>query len=299
MEGKALFRYLAKQYQERLDGMPNLKPRTKQYYNERLEAMLKSWPGLNAADVRKLTEDDCRQWGNRYAKQSSPTNYNNTLFVLRAILAIAVEQGIRYRNPAENLKRVRVRQKVMTLPSQQQFLKMVQEIRRVPFGPGLASAELVEFLAYTGLRVKSEAAHVNWADCDFERGEIVVRGAPETGTKNSDPRRVPMIPDCRRLLERLRAARPDELPETCVMRVRECQGAINRSCKAIGITRFTHHDLRHLFATRCIESAVDIPTVSRWLGHKDGGALAMKVYGHLRDSHSVNMAQKVTFSEKN
>jgi hypothetical protein len=40
---------------------------------------------------------------------------------------------------------------------------------------------------------------------------------------------------------------------------------------------------------------VDIPTVSRWLGHKDGGALAMKVYGHLRDSHSVNMAQKVTF----
>lgn len=33
-----------------------------------------------------------------------------------------------------------------------------------------------------------------------------------------------------------------------------------------------------------------------WLGHKDGGALAMKVYGHLRDHHSVAMAQKVSFS---
>jgi hypothetical protein len=55
--------------------------------------------------------------------------------------------------------------------------------------------------------------------------------------------------------------------------------------------------LRHLFATRCIESGVDIPTVSRWLGHKDGGALAMKVYGHLRDQHSTNMAKKVIFSE--
>jgi hypothetical protein len=42
---------------------------------------------------------------------------------------------------------------------------------------------------------------------------------------------------------------------------------------------------------------VDIPTVSRWLGHKDGGALAMKTYGHLRDQHSTNMAQKVIFSE--
>jgi integrase len=50
-----------------------------------------------------------------------------------------------------------------------------------------------------------------------------------------------------------------------------------------------------LFATRCIEAGVDIPTVSRWLGHSDGGALAMKIYGHLREKHSAEMAAKVTF----
>jgi integrase len=61
------------------------------------------------------------------------------------------------------------------------------------------------------------------------------------------------------------------------MLVRECQEAMNRAAKIVGMPRITHHDLRHLFATRCIESGVDIPTVSRWLGHKDGGALAMKV----------------------
>jgi len=55
-------------------------------------------------------------------------------------------------------------------------------------------------------------------------------------------------------------------------------------------------NLRHLFATRCIESGVDIPTVSRWLGHKDGGALAMKTYGHLRREHSIAQAQRVTFT---
>jgi integrase len=54
--------------------------------------------------------------------------------------------------------------------------------------------------------------------------------------------------------------------------------------------------LRHLFATRCIESGVDIPTVSRWLGHKDGGALAMKTYGHLRREHSIAQAQRVSFT---
>jgi len=41
---------------------------------------------------------------------------------------------------------------------------------------------------------------------------------------------------------------------------------------------------------------VDIPTVSRWLGHKDGGALAMKTYGHLRHEHSIAQAQCVTFT---
>jgi hypothetical protein len=41
---------------------------------------------------------------------------------------------------------------------------------------------------------------------------------------------------------------------------------------------------------------VDIPTVSRWLGHKDGGALAMKTYGHLRREHSIAQALKVSFS---
>ena len=78
--------------------------------------------------------------------------------------------------------------------------------------------------------------------------------------------------------------------------VRESQKALDRACKKAGAERITHHDLRHLFATRCIESGVDIPTVSRWLGHKDGGALAMKMYGHLRREHSIAQAQRVTFA---
>jgi integrase len=77
--------------------------------------------------------------------------------------------------------------------------------------------------------------------------------------------------------------------------MKECRGALTRACSKVGIARITHHDLRHLFATRCIESGVDIPTVARWLGHKDGGALAMKVYGHLRNQHSQEMARKVRF----
>jgi integrase len=94
----------------------------------------------------------------------------------------------------------------------------------------------------------------------------------------------------------MRADRPRATSDAKVFQVDECQKALDRACKKVGAERITHHDLRHLFATRCIESGVDIPTVSRWLGHKDGGALAMKTYGHLRREHSIAQAQRVTFT---
>jgi integrase len=104
-----------------------------------------------------------------------------------------------------------------------------------------------------------------------------------------------MIPEMRLLLEQIKAVRSGAQSTDKVMKVRECQKAMNNAAERTGIAHITHHDLRHLFATRCIESGVDIPTVSRWLGHKDGGALAMKTYGHLRNEHSQAMAQKVKF----
>ena len=94
----------------------------------------------------------------------------------------------------------------------------------------------------------------------------------------------------------MRGDRPGEPLDAKVFGVGECQKALDRACKKVGADRITHHDLRHLFATRCIESGVDIPTVSRWLGHKAGGALAMKTYGHLRREHSITQAQRVTFA---
>jgi integrase len=74
------------------------------------------------------------------------------------------------------------------------------------------------------------------------------------------------------------------------------RSAPDSAARKLCIPRITHHDIRHLFATVGIEAAIDIPTVSRWLGHKDGGALAMKTYGHLRREHSVAQALKVSFA---
>jgi integrase len=293
--GKMTFGAVVEIYRERLKGDYVLKERSKTYRQERIAALLKSWPDLEQTDVSTICKTDCLTWAARFGQKGSPSAFNNTVGTLRLVLDIAVEAGARYDNPATHIKRKKIRQKLLHLPSQENFPELVKALRDGDGGWAERCADLVEFLAYSGCR-KGEAARVQGVHCDFEKGEINVLGDPVTGTKNWEIRRVPMIPDMRLLLERIRGECGEkEFLANPVMRVHECQGAINSACKSLGITRFTHHDLRHLFATRCIESGVDIPTVSRWLGHKDGGALAMKTYGHLRDQHSNEMAQKVTF----
>jgi len=283
-------------HQERLAGNRSLKPRTRTYHAERIAALLKSWPGLEKKEIRSLAKADCLNWAAKFGVDRSATAFNHTLGIFRALLEIGIETGARYDNPASAIKRVSERQKVLTLPEPEQFEQFVREMETSGSGFSRPCAELVRFLAFGGFR-KSEAANITWGDCDFDKGEIIVRGDPETGTKNWTIRRVPMIPEMRKLLEKIKAERPDALPSDLVMRVNACQQAMDNAAKKAKMARITHHDLRHLFATLCIESGVDIPTVSRWLGHKDGGALAMKVYGHLRDQHSVAMAQKVTFGK--
>jgi integrase len=286
-------------YRQHTEDSHLLKPRSKKYRHELLAAILKSWPGMEQVDLRKISESDCKEWSLRFGNEYSPSRYNAALGILRGVFQIGVEAGALYRNPVIGLKRARVRLKNLALPSFEQFGAFIQELERGGGRDSRNCADLVRFLAYGGFRI-SEAANIAWADCDFEKGEITVRGDLETGTKNWSIRRVPMIPDMRQLLERLKSERQGESQDQPVMRVRECQKSMDRAAKADGVkmARITHHDLRHLFATLCIESGVDIPTVSRWLGHKDGGALAMKVYGHLRDQHSVAMAQKVTFEKR-
>ena len=37
-------------------------------------------------------------------------------------------------------------------------------------------------------------------------------------------------------------------------------------------------------------------TIAQWAGHRDGGILIGKVYGHLADAHTRQMAQKLRFT---
>jgi integrase len=309
--GKMTFGDALRVYRTKLTADVSLKPRGREYREETIDFLLRNWPGICDLDIKKISERRCLEWSAGFAKKYSASVYNNTVGTLRFVFDVAIDAGAIYTNPAKKIKKKKVVQKRLQLPSQQHFPLLVDSVRHAGSRFSRGCADLIEFLAYGGMR-KTEASRVVGADCDFKKGRIRVLGDPVFGTKNWEVRNVPMIPEMRALLERIKSERdPETWGKSPVMSVSECQKAIESAIgrlanpeedengvtpEPIEIARITHHDLRHLFATRCIESGVDIPTVSRWLGHKDGGALAMKTYGHLRDDHSTEMAAKVRFA---
>jgi integrase len=297
--GKMTFGDALAIFRERQKHATEIKDGTKNYNERAASDLLKTWAGLEQMDVKRITKFDCLEWRSRFGKKYSPTVINGTLSVLRRILDIAVDSGVRYDNPAKDkdVKRARVRRKELKLPEPDQFVALLAHVRGNGSGRGGHSADAIQFFSYAGPRL-SEAAKIYGRDCSFVKNEIVIRGDLITGTKNWEIRRVPMIPEMRKLLERLKAeCSEQEFLNNPVLRVRKFHRSLKNACTKLGLHHLTHHDLRHLFATRCIESGVDIPTVAKWLGHKDGGVLAMQTYGHLRDKHSANMAEKVIFGE--
>jgi integrase len=136
-----------------------IKPSTRHYWNQVFVALLKSWPGLAEKEVRRITKTDCKEWARQFRKVSSSTRYNNTLAGLRHVFEIAVEAGIIYGNPAANLERLPVRQKQLTLPSRDQFLKLVEAVEHAGAWCSRDCADFLRGLAFTGCRA-GEAAQI-------------------------------------------------------------------------------------------------------------------------------------------
>ncbi len=250
-----------------------------------------------------------------------PPVVNTTLWVLEMILDVAVERMVIMENPFRvsatlqgNLKAGRAGSRRKTLSEQREdFLhnipdrpsmtRLLAEIRHVPensdaFRPNPLQREYLqsvanemadhaELIAFSGMR-RSECAAATLAD---DKGdEFLVRGTKSA----SSYRRVPVTSALRAVIERIKSRRIGG--ETRMVVTSEIGHALRRACKRLGLPHVRVHDLRHFYASACIASGVDVPTIARWLGHADGGALAMKTYAHLLKDHSLSAAKKVDFS---
>lgn len=255
------------------------KPRAIEFNTELVEKFRAHWPCLNA-QIANVPPEDCTNFAASIGHFSS-SRYNGMVNILRALIPAA-----RF-VPRKKIKTI---DGVTACPSPADFDRLLAALDGAHRG---RASLVVRFLAHTGLRM-NEARELKWED--IKEDHIYLRGEI---TKNGFPRCVPFIMGTREVLSALKLVAGENIQRTDkVLPQLECKSALRYAARLAGIPNYSHHAFRHYFATRCIVSGVDIPTVAKWLGHRDNGVLLLRTYCHLLDEHSVAMARRVKLGAK-
>ena len=254
-------------------------------------------PFFNGTALRNIRQMHCEKWVLERGVKLSPSSFNHELGLMKAVLAFARKRGLILDSPAADIARKRISQPVINVPTREQLKALIAAIRDSDGradsqAKAKAGADLVELLAYSGCRL-GEARALRWKHVNFDSNRLTVPGTKS----DSSNRAIPMSARLRELLQRLQGENPAAGPHDFILKYKTARKCLETACRKLGLPVFGHHAMRHFFATCAIESGVDVPTVSRWLGHKDGGQLAMKVYTHTRPAHSDAMIAPVSFDQ--
>lgn len=285
-EGAILFEALANRWLDAAGG--TMKPQSRR---RRLTAIHSLTPHFRNT-VRAIGSPDAERWASVRGREAAARTFNIERETLIQIFDYALREGLILDNPVLVVPRRKQPKPQIIIPTKAQFRALLEKMRAEPCAA--EAADLVEFLAYSGCRL-GEATAMTWGEVNFELHNFTVTGGA-AGTKNHEARTVPLFPPLERLLSAMRDALPrPPQPTERIFSIGSAKKAIATGCRKAGLLNFTHHSFRHFFCSNAIEAGADFKVIAGWLGHKDGGVLVARTYGHLRDEHSHAMAKRMTF----
>jgi integrase len=167
--------------------------------------------------------------------------------------------------------------------SKERWLTLEEEGRLLKVSPPWLQ-DIITFAIHTGLR-QSEILDMKWSQVDFGRRTITIMEQKNRGVDT-----LPVDETVMRILTR-RKGRPgcketdNVFPNGNNNRLnnRNLLRAFYSAMKKAGIQDFRFHDLRHTFATRLVQSGVDLYTVQK-LGRWKDAAMVMRYAHHNPES---------------
>lgn len=244
----------------------------------------RDWPGGADVAAGKVLPSQVAAWLNRYA--FGVASYNLFLEFIRAVFSMAEGDKIVADSPVARIKTKPRKKPIRPTPTVEEFRALVASIRGQQFHDQADdSGDFIEFLGLAGLG-QAEAGALVWGDVDWLNERIIT-----FRQKTSRGFMVPLFPQLRPLLERIRADRGGApLPSEPVFRIKDAKIAMAKNCARLGLPPYTQRSLRRMFITRALEKGVDVKVIAEWQGHRDGGKLILDTYSHVRPVHSARMA---------
>jgi integrase len=223
----------------------------------------------------------------------SERTVNVRVNALKSLLKFAKQEEKLEKLPTDGIKELHHEYRTKRLLSKEQVEGIISIAEQVCPRTGRQFADFVKLAAYSGGR-NSEVLQLQWENVDFSQRLLHF----ETGTtKGGKGRAVDFNPNLEAHLREMAARKtgspwlfPSPRTDT---RVTTFKKALEKVRRKLGVD-FSAHSFRHYFCSMCVMSGVDFLTIAKWVGHRDGGVLIGKVYGHTHDQHRKEMAAKLT-----
>jgi integrase len=252
----------------------------------------------------------------RLKAKAAPRTINLDVIAFRCAMKRALEDGIVQRLPTEGLRPLKAatrRRPLFTSAELNKLCAAAFESKRNKAGElvpvthnGQQFVDYIKLMAWSGVR-RNEALGLQWSDCDFAQEQLHVRrqlthrGIEDL--KNSEQRVVDFNLKLKAHLLEMKTRRAPDSEWLFPSPQRGDKDIASKSWREsldlvrtkAGMPNFNFHDCRHHFISMCVMSGIDFMTIAAWVGHKDGGVLIGKVYGHLANEHRKAMAEKVNF----
>ena len=227
----------------------------------------------------------------RFEEEAENKTINMELKTLRGVLALAKAWGYTRDNPTDGVKMLKITNHITPRFLTDDECKKLLE--------GSNEWEYPIFFAFlnTGMR-KGELLNLEWADVDFDRRKIKIRAKDDWTPKTAERE----IPINNQLIEVLKRLKGNHKKGTLVFqdersgpiennRLRKRLMSLTKRCGFPDATKL--HTLRHTFASHLVMKGVDLPTVSKLMGHTD--IETTMIYSHLADSHVDKAVEKLEF----
>ncbi len=227
----------------------------------------------------------------------SPRTANLAVTVLRNLFRTAIDQGVIQVEPTSGIHPLRHVPLKRQLFTTQQIEHLANTAAKASHPSGTALADFLRICAYAGTRY-GEAKRLKWSDVKWDQKQLMV--GSDGLAKNHEARFVDLNPILEKLLYRMEKRRVQKneylfSPSGKSGPYKTLRQTLLKARKAANLPDFGFHDCRHHFISYCIMSGIDYLTIAKWVGHKDGGVLIGKVYGHLSSEHLRNAAQRMKF----
>jgi integrase len=251
-----------------------------------VERVKRTWLAARTQPMRDLKPTDVERWLNQQYGGWSPSYYNSALALVRDALEKAKNDSVIVANPAEGLKWQKRKRPIRLTPTWDQFKAIIADVRAQIYNADAQdSADFLEACGLLGLG-QAELAGMKREHVDLDAGRIIIyRFKTDSGFV------IPIYPQARALIERLCQGKKSS---QFLFPIGQARKALANACERLELPAFTHRSLRRMFITRALELGIDVQTIARFQGHKDGGKLILDTYGHVRTEHSQRMAQLMT-----